>query len=258
MSISNPQAQSLGTAIDLNADLGEGSPFDEAILAIVSSANISCGAHAGDDHSILQAITFAKANRVVIGAHPSYPDKANMGRVSLPMSKSALQQSLVEQLSYLQRIAKQAGSDVRYVKAHGALYNDMAKDRNLAEQFCQCIDAFDASLAIMGLAGSAIADVCRTQGKVFIAEAFIDRRYHPDGTLVSRTQPGAILDHPPEAVKQALQLIQQQSVITLSGAPVPIQADSLCLHGDTPAALTIAEQLKAALHQRAINIRAMR
>lgn len=258
MSINNPmnQNRSPASSIDLNADLGEGSPHDEAILSVVSSANISCGAHAGDEQSISQAIAFAKANNVVIGAHPSYPDRKNTGRKSLSLSPSALRYSLTEQLTYIQSLAKQSETQIRYVKAHGALYNDMAKDIALAEHFCQAVHDFDSSLAIMGLAGSVMESVCRTREKTFIAEAFIDRRYHPNGTLVARTHPGAVLEEATQAVEQALQLIQSQCVTSLSGELVHIKAGSLCLHGDTATALAIAEQLRAALHAQAIEVRA--
>ncbi|MDF1623333.1 MAG: 5-oxoprolinase subunit PxpA [Pseudohongiella nitratireducens] len=245
-------------AIDLNADLGEGSPYDEAILAIVSSANISCGAHAGDDTAINDAIRFAKKYDVVIGAHPSYPDRENMGRKSLAISLSSLADSVFEQLNHIDQLAKDSGAELRYVKAHGALYNDMAGDEKLARNFCQWVIDFNASLAVMGLAGSAVARACNAMNIPFIAEAFIDRRYQADGTLVSRSQAGATIRDSATAVKQALQLIEDQSVTTLEGQTITVQADSLCLHGDSPEALVIAKQLRSALAENHIAIKATR
>lgn len=244
--------------IDLNADLGEGSPYDEAILAIVSSANISCGAHAGDESSITHAIRCARTHNVVIGAHPSYPDRENMGRTSLNLPLSELEASITEQLIYIKKLAKQAGTALGYVKTHGALYNDMAKDVVLAKQVCQWIVKVDASLSVMGLAGSAVEKACSSLDIPFIAEAFIDRRYQQDGTLVSRTHSDAMISDATTAVSQALQIIADQSVTTVSGSTTVVQADSLCLHGDSPHALTIAKQLRSALQNHNIDIKAKR
>lgn len=252
MSIHTPQQLS----IDLNADLGEGSEYDEAILAIVSSANISCGAHAGDSTSIAKALTIAKTNQVVTGAHPSYPDRENMGRRSLNITPSSLSASINDQLTHIKNLAEMKGTQLRYVKTHGALYNDMAKDVKLAELICDCINRFDPSLAIMGLAGSAVERICHQMQKPFIAEAFIDRRYHPDGSLLKRSEPGAVIHDADQAVEQALEIIQHQRVTTASGASLQIQANSLCLHGDSPAALAIATALKASLMKHNIAIRA--
>lgn len=244
------------TSIDLNADLGEGSQFDEAILAIVSSANISCGAHAGDDATITHALSAARNHRVTVGAHPSYPDRENMGRKSLSMAAPLLTASITDQLSHIKKLAETNDTQLRYVKVHGALYNDMANDGVLAEQVCLCIDQFDPTLAIMGLAGSAVQTVCQKLQKPFIAEAFIDRRYDSDGKLLKRAEPGAVIHDSDMAVAQALEIIQHQRVITAMGMPLAIQADSLCLHGDSPAALAIATALKASLKQQGVAIRA--
>lgn len=246
----------LPLSIDLNADLGEGSEYDEAILNIVSSANISCGAHAGDITSIVSALTVAKANQVVIGAHPSYPDRESMGRRSLKITPFSLTASIIDQLTYIKDLAEMKGAQLRYVKTHGALYNDMASDGNLAKLVCDCINRFDPSLAIMGLAGSAVESTCHQMQKTFIAEAFIDRRYHKDGSLLKRSEPGAVIHDADQAVGQALEIIQHQRVTTASGASLQIQANSLCLHGDSPAALAIATALKASLMKHNIAIRA--
>jgi len=243
-------------SIDLNADLGEGSAYDEAILGIVSSANISCGAHAGDVSSIVNALTVAKANQVIIGAHPSYPDRENMGRRSLDITPSSLIASIFDQLTHIKDLAETKRAQLRYVKMHGALYNDMAKDAKLAQLVCDCVNKFDPSLAIMGLAGSAVERICHQMQKLFIAEAFIDRRYHTDGSLLKRSEPGAVIHDADQAVAQALEIIQHQRVTTASGASLQIQANSLCLHGDSPAALEIARELKASLMKHNIAIRA--
>lgn len=245
-------------SIDLNADLGEGSAYDAAILSIVSSANISCGAHAGDVTSIVNALTVAKANQVVIGAHPSYPDRENMGRKSLDMTPPSLTASIIDQLTHIKDLTEKEGAQLRYVKTHGALYNDMANNTKLAELICDCVDRFDPSLAIMGLAGSAVENICHQMQKPFIAEAFIDRRYHTDGNLLKRSEPSAVIHDADQAVAQALEIIQHQRVMTGAGESIPVRANSLCLHGDSPAALAIAKKLKANLEKQSIAIRATR
>ncbi|HDZ10501.1 MAG TPA: LamB/YcsF family protein [Pseudohongiella sp.] len=242
--------------IDLNADLGEGGALDAELLALVSSANISCGAHAGDESDIRVALQLAKKNGVCIGAHPSYPDRANMGRVAMKMSADQLQQSLLEQLTYLQNLAHDAAATVHFVKPHGALYNQAARDLTLARQVARAVKSFDASLTLVGLAGSQLLRAGHEAGIKTCAEAFVDRAYQADGSLLPRSCDGAVIEDTEVAMQQAMSIITEQRVQTHDGKMIPIVADTLCVHGDTPQALAFAQALHLCLGDTGILIRA--
>lgn len=243
-------------AIDLNADLGEGDPCDDALLRIVSSCNIACGGHAGDDASMRRTVQAALANGVAIGAHPSYPDRAGRGRRSGFLASEALRASLDAQLDDLQRIAAAAGARIRHVKAHGALYNDAADDRELAD----CIAAATARLpgppALVGLPDSQIEAAAAALGLRFIAEAFVDRAYLDNGRLVPRSEPGAVHTDPETIAAQAVGLAIAGRVRASSGGLVSVRADTLCLHGDTAGADRAAGAVRTALENSGVTIRA--
>ncbi|HBX37090.1 MAG TPA: LamB/YcsF family protein [Pseudohongiella sp.] len=242
------------TQVDLNADLGEGAPNDRELLQLVSSANISCGAHAGDADSIRTALQHAVAFGVAVGAHPSYPDREHMGRHSLDMPTSELRDSIWQQLTYLCDMASSEGARVCHVKAHGALYNDMATDQALAEKFCGWIREFDTKLTIVGLAGSTLLQSARHFGIRTRAEAFVDRRYQADGTLVPRSQPDAVIHDADAAIKQTLSIIKQGYLMTVTGQRLAVNAETFCVHGDTPAALLFASRLVTSLREEGIRI----
>lgn len=243
-------------SIDLNADLGEGCAFDQALMPLISSANISCGAHAGSEQQIRAAVDRALQFGVVIGAHPSYPDRQNRGRKTLPLSPEQLQDSLVQQLTWLQDLVRAEGGKLNHVKPHGALYNDAATDPELARQIASIVQQFDNSLTLVGLAGSELIRAGSRAGLAVLAEAFVDRRYCPDGTLVPRALPGAIIKDAQEATQQALGIIQNGKVVGIDGSVVHVSAQTLCIHGDTPGALTFAKALRGALASDNIDVRA--
>lgn len=237
----------MSRAVDINADLGEGGDFDHELLTMVSSANISCGAHAGTEQNIRQAIEWAIKNKVAIGAHPSYPDRENWGRVSLVITPAELRKSLMWQLHWLETLVKDAGGTLRHVKPHGALYNDTAHNQQLAELITRCVGDFDPSLTLVGLAGGRLLAAGRAAGLNVCAEAFVDRRYQADGTLVPRNHERALITETQEALAQALNLIRGECITAIDGSRIQISADTLCIHGDSAHALEFARALLSAL-----------
>ncbi len=246
--------------IDLNADIGEG--FDDsAIIPWISSANISCGAHAGTEQQIRLAIQRCKDTGVAIGAHPSYPDKHNFGRMVLPMPPAELAASLTTQLLFFANLCQQEGAVLTHVKAHGALYNQAANDEATATVL---LDAFSdlttqqlqkqPPIALMVLSGSQLSDMAQQRGIRVIQEAFADRAYQADGSLMPRSKAGALLDVK-AAISQSLRICQQQP-LQLADVELKVQADSLCLHGDSPAAVMLAQQLHLALKAAGVTIAA--
>jgi UPF0271 protein len=219
--------------IDLSADLGEGSPGEEEIWPLITSANVACGGHIGDEHSMREAARLAREHGVRLGAHPSYPDRENFGRKSLSMSPDDLRASLIAQISALAAFAP-----VHHVKPHGALYNDAHKDRALAAVI---VSALDASIAIVASDHSQMAAAAREAGVRVIREAFADRRYEPDGSLTSRSIPGSTLSVE-EAASQAELLVSASAVIARDGTRIAIAFDTLCIHADMPNAV---ERLRA-------------
>ncbi len=241
--------------IDLNADLGEGAAHDRELLALVSSASISCGVHAGDADAMASAIRHALAHGVRIGAHPSFPDRANGGRAPMQPGFASLRNHLLYQLGALDALVRAQGTRLAYVKPHGALYNQAAADRQLAEDLVLVVQEFDPRLALMGLAGSELGYAAGQAGLHFIPEAFADRHYSPSGALLPRSDARALLHDPQEALAQALEIITDGFVTAVDGSRVPVQADSLCLHGDTPEALLFARTLCAAFAEAGIMVR---
>lgn len=238
--------------IDLNADIGEG--FDDgAIVPWLSSANISCGAHAGSEAGIRQALRLCKQHKVAVGAHPSYPDRANFGRLASDMPLPDLNESLLQQLNYFMSLAADEGVRVHHLKAHGALYNVAAQDAQTGALLLELCRNYQ--LPLMTLAQSPLHVAAMQQQLPVIPEAFADRAYQANGQLVSRAQTGALLNTQ-AAISQSLQLVKNGQLQALSGDLISIQADSLCLHGDSPAAVTLAQQLHQTLRQQQIVISA--
>jgi UPF0271 protein len=240
-----------GRRTDLNADVGEsfgawsiGS--DEALIPLVTSVNVACGAHAGDPATILRTVALAGRHGVAVGAHPGYPDLAGFGRRDLDMSPDDLRASLVVQVGAILAAATVAGVPVRHVKPHGALYNRSARDEELAATVAAAIRGLDAGLALVGLAGSRSIDAARVAGLPVLAEAFADRRYEADGSLRSRSLPGALLG-PDEAAAQAVSIARDGRVTAGDGSRLIVDADTLCIHGDSPGAVEIAVAVRAAL-----------
>lgn len=249
-----------GRSIDLNADVGESfGPWpmgaDDALVPLVSSVNIACGAHAGDPATILRTAALAARLGVAIGAHPGYPDLAGFGRRDLDMTAADLRASLVVQIGAVQAAARLAGTAVRHVKPHGALYNRTARDPGIATTIAEAIRDLDPALVLVGLAGSASIAAGRTAGLAVSEEAFADRRYEADGSLRSRLRPGALLD-PADAAAQALGIVRDGSVVAGDGSRLTVRADTICIHGDSPDAVAIARAVVAALGDAGFRIAA--
>ncbi len=247
--------------IDLNSDLGESFGAwrmgdDAAMLAVVSSANVACGFHAGDPAGILSTLRAAASRGVSVGAHVSYPDLVGFGRRNMDMASADLQASVIYQIGALQGLAAAAGTRVRYVKPHGALYNFIAHDARQAADVMAAVKAVDASLGLVVLAGSALAGWAREAGLRTVEEAFADRGYRADGSLVPRNQPGAVL-HDPEAVaERMLQLARDGTVTAVDGSVVRVRAESICVHGDSPGAVAMAQRVRERLTAEGIRIAA--
>ncbi|MFZ6849117.1 5-oxoprolinase subunit PxpA [Undibacterium sp. RuRC25W] len=241
-------------SIDLNADLGEGGADDAAILACVSSANIACGGHVGDEQSMRDAVRAALRCGVAIGAHPSFVDRENFGRTEMQIPMEQVFDEVLEQIEALQHICATEGAQLVHVKPHGALYNQAARDVTLAETIVKAIAAAGSQLRVVGLAGSELIHAARRAGMAVSEEAFADRRYNSDGTLVSRKLPGATIDEVSVALQQALHMVEQQAVTSVDGTALSMQIDTLCLHGDGAHALQLARALRAHLSQREIKV----
>ena len=242
--------------IDLNADLGEGTGNDEALLALVSSANIACGWHAGDASTMRQCVRWALANGVAIGAHPSFPDRANFGRSAMQLPPDEIVANTLYQIGALAAIAKAEGGQLAHVKPHGMLYNQAVQEPELAAALCEAVRAFDPALKFFGLAGSGMIDAARQAGLVPVQEVFADRGYMPDGSLVPRSQAGALIEDEEAALAQTLSLVREHAVTAIDGTRVPVQAQSVCLHGDGAHALAFARRIRERLAAEGIAVRA--
>ena len=243
-------------SIDLNADLGEGGADDAAILACVSSANIACGGHAGDEHSMREAVRAAQRYGVAVGAHPSFVDRDNFGRTEMHLPLQQVYDEVLQQIKALQDICSSEGAQLVHVKPHGALYNQAARDTALAETIVKAIAAAGSQLRVVGLAGGELIHAARRAGMSVAEEAFADRRYNNDGTLVSRKLPGATIDDVPLALQQAMRMVKQQKVISIGEQELSMNIDTLCLHGDGAHALQLARTLRSELQQDGINVAA--
>jgi UPF0271 protein len=244
------------TTIDLNADLGEGAPYDDELLEIVSSANIACGAHAGDAGTIARTVQSAIINAVAVGAHPGYPDREGFGRESGFLRGDELYDSLTEQVTLLADIAAEHGARIAHVKPHGALYNDAVRDADLADVIARVVAEAPGSPAFMGMAGTELEKAAGRHGLDFVAEAFIDRAYEADGTLVSRKEPGAVHEDLNVATTQAVRLAEHGRVTARNGEEIAVRADTLCIHGDTPGAASKARAVRDVLESHGIKVRA--
>jgi len=245
--------------IDLNADVGESfGPWsmgdDERLIPLVSSVNIACGAHAGDPVTIARTVRLALAHGAAIGAHPGYPDLAGFGRRDLDMASDELEGSLIAQVGAVQAIARSQGATVGHVKPHGALYNRAARDLGLATTIAEAIARLDPGLVLVGLAGSALLEAGRMAGLGVRSEGFADRAYEADGSLRDRRKEGAILD-PAAAAAQAVAIARDGAVTLANGQSLAVDADTICVHGDGPAAVETAVAIRAALAAAGIDVR---
>lgn len=225
-------------SIDLNCDVGEGIGIEPEILPLVSSANIACGAHAGDRATMAAVLRLAEKHGVNVGAHPGFADREHFGRREISLPAPELETLVTKQLEALAECGP-----FLYVKPHGALYNMAARDESLAQSVVAAVKRFDSSLWVLGLAGSALLRAADNVGLKVAGEAFADRRYDDDGQLVSRSEPDAVIESQTEAVAQVVELIKNGRVKSSFGNWVPVDAQSICIHGDNPHALQFARSL---------------
>jgi UPF0271 protein len=211
----------------------EDASHEAALMANITSANIACGAHAGDEAMMERTVRLAIARGVRIGAHPGYPDRANFGRLEMPMAPAEIEATVLEQIARLEAVVTRLGGAIVHVKAHGALYNVAVRNREVAEAIGRAVAKWNPQVRLFGLAGSPMLDVWRGMGLRAAAEAFADRCYEPDGTLRNRKLPGALITDPEAAARQAVALAER--------------ADTICVHGDTPGAVRILKACRAAL-----------
>jgi UPF0271 protein len=243
--------------IDLNADVGEGLATDAELIPLVTSANIACGGHAGDQDSMYGAIYEAYSTGAKIGAHPGFPDRENFGRLEMPASAAQVEDHVDEQVHALNLIAHIQGQVLSYLKLHGALYHQAGRDRTLAEAVVTVASRYYMGpLPILGQAGSALEAAAKYRGVPFYAEAFADRAYLDDGTLAPRSLPGAVLTDETAVTAQAVRLAREGVAISLSGKEIPVHCDSICLHGDGANAVALARVVRAALEAEGIALRA--
>ena len=238
--------------VDLNADLGEGFGIwrlgdDEALLDVVTSANVACGFHAGDPSTMQRICRLAAGRGVAIGAQVGYRDLAGFGRRRIDIDPAELTADVLYQLGALDGFARAAGARVRYVKPHGALYNTAADDPDQAGAVVAAVAAYDPSLPLLGLPGSALAAAAGAAGVPFVAEGFADRAYTPEGRLVPRSVEGSVRHDPAEVVAQAVRMVRDRSVLATDGSVVGLSVSSVCVHGDTPGAVALARAVRAAL-----------
>jgi len=248
-------------SIDLNSDLGEGYGAwtmgdDTAMLDIVSSANVACGFHAGDPATILATVRRAAERGVAVGAHVSYPDRVGFGRRNMDVTSEELTADVIYQIGALQGLCAAAGTRVSYVKPHGALYNTIASDSRQAAAVIAGIQAVDPSLVLMGLAGAPILVQAREAGLATIAEAFADRAYTPEGTLVSRRQAGAVLEDAEAIARRMLRLATDGVIDAVDGSPLSLEAVSICVHGDSPGAVAMAARIREVLLAHRVKVAA--
>lgn len=242
----------MSLVVDLNADLGEGAGHDDELLALVTSANIACGFHAGDAETMHGSIEAARDRKVAVGAHPSLFDRENFGRKELPVKSDEVFDAVVYQLGIFQAIAEAANVRPNHVKPHGALYNMAMRDRELANAIGRAIAQMDAKLILFAPQNSELARAGTTNGLQIAHEVFADRNYLSDGSLVPRARPDALLHDPEEAAARVVRMLREGKVRSVDGVDVDVRAETVCLHGDKPGAVDFARALKSRLEKESV------
>jgi len=248
--------------IDLNADLGESeealaNSADFELMRYITSANIACGGHAGDEHTMHETVATAKQLNVAVGAHPGYPDRASFGRLESHLSPAEIEASVREQIALLVKIAALLGMNVGHVKPHGALYHAAHNNRETAQAIGRAAQSVNPKLIMVGQAGSPALEVWRVMGLRCATEAFADRAYEPDGTLRKRGLPGALLSDPFRAAQQAVDIAARHSVTAGDGSQLSVEANTICIHSDTPGSVAIARKVNQQLKAAGVSIRAL-
>lgn len=246
-------------SIDLNADLGEGLGLwrmtdDEALLQIVTSANVACGFHAGDPTQMLTVCRLAADAGTSVGAHVSYRDLVGFGRRFVDVDPAELTADVLYQLHALDGVARSAGTTLRYVKPHGALYNAIVHHEQQARAVVAALQLFGRELPVMGLPGARWLEMAAAEGMRVVHEAFPDRAYTPDGRLATRGTPGAKIEDPPTVAERAVRMARDREIVALDGSVITVEADSLCVHGDSPTAVHTAGAVRAALSEAGIEV----
>ena len=248
--------------LDLNSDIGESYGIykigdDENLMPYITSANIACGFHGGDPDVMYRTVQMCKVHGVGIGAHPGYQDLAGFGRRVVKMSETQVEYMMLYQLGAISAYTRAQGATLRHVKPHGALYNHAAQDLPTARAIARAVTRFDSNLILVGLANSFLIQAALEFGLPFAREGFIDRAYKNDGTLLPRSEAGAVVSSPARAVQVAIQLVREGTVRTVDGKIMPLEVDTLCIHGDTPGAVQIAGAVNEALRAEGVELKAM-
>jgi 5-oxoprolinase (ATP-hydrolysing) subunit A len=249
--------------IDLNSDVGESFGayrlgVDAAVMRSISSANVACGYHAGDPGVMRETVRLARDAGVAVGAHPGFPDLVGFGRRELRATPREVEDMVLYQIGALEAIARSEGVALAHVKAHGALYNMAARDRGLADAIARAVRAFDPSLVLFGLPGSALLRAGEAAGLAVASEAFADRAYEPDGSLTPRSTRGSVIDDPGEVLRRSMTLVTDGKVIATDGSALSFEVHTLCVHGDTAGADQLARQLREGLERHGIEVRPVR
>jgi len=234
--------------IDINCDVGEGLDNEHLLMPYLSSCNIACGGHAGDHDSMSRVVSLAKQHQVKIGAHPSYPDRVNFGRTSMTLTHDELRDTIIDQIENLIKVTRQYGVDIHHIKPHGALYNDLVKSKSLAISFLEIISKYKSQYKLYVPFGSIIAEEAHQQGFDIVYEAFADRNYNDDLSLVSRKLPEALITNPELMISHISEMTQHHRVKTISGKLVEIRASTFCVHSDTQNAIDIVKKLHQEFH----------
>ena len=243
--------------IDINCDMGEGIGNDDAIMPFISSANIACGFHAGDEGTMRRTVESAIKNNVAIGAHPSFFDKRNFGRTEMNLASDEIYDLVLLQLRTIDKIINEKNVKLHHVKPHGALYNMSAKNSHIAQAIAQAVKDFDEHLILFGLSGSVSISVAQELGLKTASEVFADRTYQDDGTLTLRSEAGALVEDEGNLLLQLLQMILEKTVTTVTGKRIPIVADTVCIHGDGKHAVQFAKTINEQLRLKGIEIKSL-
>ena len=247
--------------IDLNCDMGESFGtyelgYDALAMPFVTSINVACGFHASDPDNMAKTVLLAKQHGVAVGAHPGYPDLVGFGRRSMALTPEEVKNAVIYQIGALNSFCKAAGTKLQHVKVHGALYNNAEKDLSVATAIAKAIKAVDPSLYMLCLANSQMGIAAKQEGLPFVEEAFADRAYTDEGSLVSRKIAGSVIHNIDEVVTRVVRMVTDKTVVSISGNVVPIQAQTICVHGDTPGAVDMVKAIRAALEKEKIVLRA--
>jgi len=245
--------------IDLNADLGESFGAwsmgqDAQLMPLISSANVACGFHAGDPGTMRKTVRLARAHGVAVGAHPGFPDLGGFGRREMTLTPQEIEDLVLYQIGALAAIARSEGVRLQHVKAHGALYNMACRDEAMAEAIAKAVLAFDPTLVLFGLPGSALLQAGLDAGLPVAAETFADRAYHADGSLAPRSEPGSVIHEVDMVVARAVRMVCEETVVASDGTSMRVEADTLCLHGDTPGAAVLAAAVRRGLEDAGVMV----